>query len=71
MMSVILDHWDMRTDRNPRRRSTPSRGILDHWDMRTDRNWIVGLKPSEIILDHWDMRTDRNAGEMMGSGLEF
>ena len=43
-MSVIaygsLDHWDMRTGRNPTRPTAAAGSSLDHWDMRTGRNLL-------------------------------
>ncbi|GAD20559.1 phage-related protein [Acidovorax sp. MR-S7] len=38
MVAHILDHWDMRTDRNLAAYLEGEFVILDHWDMRTDRN---------------------------------
>ncbi len=36
--SLILDHWDMRSDRNMTPKEPNHFSILDHWDMRSGRN---------------------------------
>ena len=56
-----LDHWDMRTGRNPDLREAEELLSLDHWDMRTGRNSNGLPFLGHGSLDHWDMRTGRNA----------
>ena len=38
MTALILDHWEMRSIRNPRAVLQHVGRILDHWEMRSIRN---------------------------------
>ena len=52
-----LDHWDMRTGRNPAGDLHNLHQSLDHWDMRTGRNRTRYHATTFPSLDYFFMRT--------------
>ena len=58
---VILDHWEMCSNRNLDLRPLCLELILDHWEMCSNRNCSVAFLALDIILDHWEMCSNRNS----------
>ena len=57
---MILDHWDMWSNRNAKTKGSTGARILDHWDMWSNRNLRNEVLSKAAILDHWDMWSNRN-----------